>query len=955
MSKKNNDNPNNKLFMKRFLILISAFVLSALAFSARAQMPQLPNDPEVKVGKLENGLTYYIRHNDKPAGRAEFYLATNVGAIQETPDQDGLAHFLEHMCFNGTKNFPDKGILNWLQSIGASFGGNVNAATGIDQTTYMLNNIPLVRESVVDTCLLILHDYSHFVTNDPVEIDKERPVIIEERRTRRNAGWRTFEKSLPYLYGDTKYATCTLIGSKENLETFKPESLENFYHTWYRPDLQAVVVVGDVDVASVESKIKTIFADIPAAVNPKPKEKIQFKEFSEPRVAVITDPETTSSSVEMVWESEARDEALNATVSGLMMDLVESVVQSVMSERFDDITSKADSPYLYGSFGFGKLCEAIEGADGNVGLKEDNILGGFKAFVTELERMKRYGLTDAEVSRAKDNIIAAYEKAANSADTRKNSEFVKPLINHFFSSYAYMVPSEKLELVKNLFGQLSTSVINQVLSMSLTDANSLVVIYSGPEKEGISTPTVEQLLQVIDEVKKSEIEAPAEEASNEPLMDPASLKGGKVKKTTTTIYGATEWILSNGVKVVAMPTDYKKDQILFSLYKNGGESLIPTEDLASFDDNIFGLFQRSQGLSKFKGTELSKMLSGKMVSVSPFIDALYNGISGNSSVKDLETAFQLLYLNFVEPRFDQEEFDNAMAQLKAVLPNIENTPNFAFQRRFTKVLYNDDPRNEVISMDKLGRANLQTIESNYRKLFSDAAGAVMVIVGDFNPESLKPLVEKYVGSLPKGKKAAKWADVLPQLVKGKVSDVFEQKMETPLATVLQVYSDYHPFSVKDRTLVSAVSYILDQIYTDTLREDEGGTYGASSAISARKIPDSRYLLQVYFNCKPAMAEKLRALAQEGFRKLAEEGPTDEQFKRTVEHFKKNVPESRINNSYWLSNILSYFREGYDNDKEWEAAVNGLTKEGIREAAARLYNSGNFVEVVMMPGETTEAE
>ena len=941
--------------MKRFLILISAFVLSASAFSAQAQMQQLPNDPEVKTGKLENGLTYYIRHNDKPAGRAEFYLATNVGAIQETPDQDGLAHFLEHMCFNGTKNFPEKGILNWLQSIGASFGGNVNAATGIDQTTYMLNHIPLVRESVVDTCLLILHDYSHFVTNDPAEIDKERPVIIEERRSRRNAGWRTFEKSLPYLYGDTKYATCTLIGSKENLETFKPESLENFYHTWYRPDLQAVIVVGDVDVNAVESKIKTIFADIPAAVNPKPKEKIQFKEFTEPRVAVLTDPETTSASVEMVWETEARDEALNSTPAGMMMDLVESVVQAVMSERFDDITSKADAPYLYGSFGFGKLCEAIEGADANVGLKEDNILGGFKAFVTEIERMKRYGLNEGEVTRAKDNLIAHYEKVANGADTRKNSEFVNPLINNFFSNYPYMVPSVRLELVKSILSQFNAQVMNQILAQAFADENSLVVIYSGPEKEGISTPTTEQLLQVIDEVKKSEIEAPAEETAVEPLMDPAALKGGKVKKTTTTIYGATEWILSNGVKVVVLPTDYKKDQILFSLYKNGGESLISTEDLASFDGNIFGLFQRSQGLSKFKGTELSKMLSGKMVSVSPFIDDLYNGISGNSSVKDLETAFQLLYLNYVDPRFDQEEYDNAIAQIKAVLPNLENTPNFIFQKRFNKVLYNDDPRNEVLSMDKVEKASLQTIEKNYRRLFADAAGAVMVIVGDVNPESLKPLVEKYVGSLPKGKKAAKWADTLPQLVKGKVSDVFEQKMETPLATVLQVYSDYRPFSVKERTLTSAVSYILDQIYTDTLREDEGGTYGASSAISTRKVPGSRYLLQVYFNCKPAMAEKLRALAQDGFRKLAEEGPTDEQFKRTVEHFKKNVPESRINNSYWLSNILSYFREGYDNDKEWEAAVNGLTKEGIREAAARLYNSGNFAEVVMMPGETAETE
>ena len=283
--------------MRKIVTFAVALVLAAIPVFAQGQMQQLPNDPAVRKGQLDNGLTYYIMHNEKPADRAEFYLATNVGAIQETPDQDGLAHFLEHMCFNGTKNFPGKALLDWLQSIGASFGGNVNASTGIDQTQYMLTNIPLVRQSVVDTCLLILHDYSHFVTNDPVEIDKERPVIIEERRSRRNAQWRTFERSLPYLYGDSKYSTCTLIGSQENLENFKPESLVNFYKTWYRPDMQAVIVVGDVDVDYVEAKIKSTWADIPKAVNPKAKDKITLTEFAEPRVAVLTDPETTSCSV----------------------------------------------------------------------------------------------------------------------------------------------------------------------------------------------------------------------------------------------------------------------------------------------------------------------------------------------------------------------------------------------------------------------------------------------------------------------------------------------------------------------------------------------------------------------------------------------------------------------------------------------------------------------------------
>ena len=935
--------------MKKIFILI----VTLLAGSVLAGAQQLPNDPAVRKGKLDNGLTYYIRHNDKPAQRAEFYLATNVGAIQETPDQDGLAHFLEHMCFNGTKNFPGKAILNWLQSIGASFGGNVNASTGIDQTQYMLNNIPLVRETVVDTCLLILHDYSHFVTNDPVEIDKERPVIIEERRSRRNAAWRTFERSLPYYYGDNKYSTCTLIGLQESLENFKPESLVSFYETWYHPGNQAVVVVGDVDVDAVEAKIKKIWADIPAAVNPKAKEKYTLTPFSEPRVGIITDPETTVPSFEILWESDARDEALNSTPAGFSIDLIENIVASVMSERFTDITSKADAPYLNGMFASGRLCEAFEAVMGQVTLKEDNILGGLKAFLTELKKMSEYGFSDAEVSRAKDNILASLEKAVNEAATRKNPEFVHPLISNFFDNQAYMEPQAEYDLAKAFLGQIDASILSQMIAQMIPGQENMVVIYSGPEKEGISTPTKEQIMAVFKEVKSAEIEAPAAETATEAFMDPSVLKGAKVKKTKSSVYGSTEWTLKNGVKVIVLPTEHKKDQILFNLYKAGGQSLIATEDLASFDSNIYGTFDSMQGISKFKGTEVTKMLSGKNVRVGSYIDALYNGVSGSSSVKDLETAFQLLYLVYVDPRFDQEEWDNAISQLKAVLPNALATPQFKMQKELNDFLYGGNPRREFISMETFDKANLATVEKNYRKLFSDVSGATMVITGDVDLETLKPLVEKYVGSLPKGKKSSKWQDVSPRLVKGENVKTITTDMETPKSTVIEVYSDYRPYSVKNDVLASAVSYVLDQIYVDTMREDEGGTYGASSLANAGLEPEPMYLMQVAFECKPEMADKLRSIAREEFRKLAENGPTDEQFTRTVENFKKNVPENRISNSYWMNNIVRYSRFGFDYDKEYEEAVSSLTKEGIKEAAARLFGSGNFIEFVQMPGKTKE--
>ena len=393
--------------------------------------------------------------------------------------------------------------------------------------------------------------------------------------------------------------------------------------------------------------------------------------------------------------------------------------------------------------------------------------------------------------------------------------------------------------------------------------------------------------------------------------------------------------------------------IVFNLFKRGGQNLIPTEDLDSFDSNIYGTFENMKGVSKFKGTEVTKMLSGKNLSVGSYIDAINCGITGSSSVKDLETAFQLLYLEFTDPRFDKEEWDNALSQLKAVLPNALNTPAFKLQKEMNDFLYGGNPRRKFISLETLDKANLAAVERNYRKLFADTAGATMVITGDVDLESLKPLVEKYIGSLPKGKKAVKGPDVTPRIVKGVLNKTITTDMATPKSTVFELYTDYRPYSVKDDVMASAVSYVLDQIYVDTMREDEGGTYGASSATNAAIEPDPMYMLQVAFECKPEMADKLKKIAVEEFHKLAENGPTDEQLTRTIENFKKNVPENRINNSYWMSNLIRYYRYGIDYDKEYEAAVSAISKEEIMKAAARLYNSGNFIEFTQMPGKTAE--
>ena len=945
--------------MKKIAVFTAALV--ALLFSVRAaaqdpgQLPVIPNDPAVKVGKLDNGLTYYIRKNDKPAQRAEFYLATNVGAIQEEqPDQDGLAHFLEHMCFNGTANFPDKQILDYLRSIGAEFGRNINASTGVEETQYMLNNIPVARESVVDSCLMILRDYSHFVTNSTEEIDKERGVIIEERRQRRNAAWRMHEKSLPYYFAGTKYAECTLIGLQEHLETFKPESLRSFYETWYHPGNQAVVVVGDIDVDRTEAKIKEFFSVIPKKENPKEKEVIMIPGNKEPVAGIITDPEATAPAIELVWKSDAMPEAYNNTVIGKAQDIIKSLIQSIMYERFSDITAKPDSPYLSGYMGIFNLCETCEPAFAEVSLKEDNLIGGFKAFYTEIEKMKRFGFADDEVERAKANLLNRYDNARKKADTRKNPEFIRPILQSFFDNYAFPDPETEYMIVDQLLKQINGMVLNQVAAGIITDEN-LVVFYTGPEKAGLATPTADELLAAIAEVKASDIQANAATEVAKEFLDASKLKGSKVKKEGSILFGATEWTLANGVRVIVYPTDFTKDQIVINIYEQGGKSLIETADLPSFDENIFGLYLNNTGIAGFSGTQVSKMLTGKTLRINPYIEDLKHGVSGTSSVKDLETALQLAYLYYTAPRFDSEEFQNGIEQIKAVLPNLMDQPNFKFGQILYDTMYGSNPRRTQINPEILDKANLATLERVYKGLFNDAAGVTAVFVGDINPETLKPLVQKYLGSLKKGKKASAWIDRHEDIVKGHVEKVTPLKMQTPKSTVCNIYSSDLQYSAENEVALDAIKYILDMRYVTSLREEEGGTYGAGVGTQIRKDPSDLALIQVYFDCKPALCEKLRDLAKKGIEDLAANGPTAEEINMTKLNLEKKIPENRIRNGYWEDCLIEYLDHSKNHDAAYEAAVAGLTGEKIQAALKAIMDKGNLVEVVIVPDGAAEKE
>ena len=929
--------------MKRFFLSLAVMFITLISFG---QTP-LPVDQNVKIGKLENGLTYYILHNDKPAQRAEFYLATNVGAFQEEDDQDGLAHFLEHMCFNGTKNFPGKTLLEYLQSIGAEFGRNINASTGFEQTQYMLNNIPITREGIIDSCLLVLHDYSHYVTCDPKEIDAERGVILEERRSRRDANWRMFERSMPYYFGDTQMARRTLIGGEEQLKTFKPESLVNFYRRWYNPDMQAVVVVGDFNVDMMEQKIKKTFGSIPAPATPTVKPLIPVPGNAEPIVAVMTDPEASSSSIEFMWKSDAMPKEMNNTDAAFMLDIIKSIIGIVFDERIEAITASPNAPFLGGGLGISPICESCEAVQSTVMFKDGDYQNALKAFYTEIERIRRYGITESELERAKLKLISRAEKAVEAAPSRKNAEFVWPILGHFFQNSYLLDPATELQFTQAICGQLPAALFQQVISQAISEENFLV-LYKAPQREGLAHPTEAELLAVINEVKAGEVAAPAEEGANEPLLDDAAIKAGKIKKEKKGAYGSTVWTLNNGVKVVYLPTTHKNDEVRINLSMKGGTTLIETAELPSFDDNIWALYQNNRGLSKFSGVQLKKMLTGKNARCSLYIGGTRHGLNVTSTPKDLETAMQLLYLNIVDPRFDNEEYLVGINQLKALLPNLKTQPMFKFQQYAEQTLYGNHERRQTISTELVEKANIADFEKASRRLFGNVAGATVYIVGNVDAETLKPLVEKYIASLPGGKKGSKVIDRNDSFVKGEVVKDFAVVMETPKTTVLQVYSADMPYSIENEVLLSAAKAYLDMVYVETLRESEGGTYGASVAEGFYREPKETALIQVAFETNPESAEKLAKLAIEGVKKAIAEGIPADKMDMIIKNMKKNIPQERISNSYWMNTLQKNVEFGENYDEDYEKAVNALTSDDVVEMLKKLVEQKNFIQVTLGP-------
>ncbi|WP_195500048.1 M16 family metallopeptidase [Alistipes timonensis] len=935
-------------------------MLAVAAFAAAGAMAQMnqpiPADPELRTGKLENGMTYYIRHNDKPKGQADFYILHDVGAIQENDSQQGLAHFLEHMAFNGTKNLPGKQLTEYLETVGVKFGANLNAGTSWDQTIYNISDVPTSREGIIDSALLILHDWSHFIALEPKEIDSERGVIMEELRTRDGASWRSTMKLLQALGKGTKYEHRNLIGYLDGLKNFQHKELEDFYAQWYRPDYQAVVVVGDIDVDAVESKIKALMADIPApAADASHKETIVVPDNEEPIVSIFTDPEMQGTKVQLFIKRPALPKQMGNTIVAEANNVIEAYMTTMENARLQEIAMQPDAPFLGAGMGTGDVIGIIPTLNATVfvAMTQDGKLArGFEALYTELEKVRRYGFTQGEFERAQENLMRQAERTYANRNDRRNGEFVQSYLNNYSKNSPIPDAETEWQLDSMLIKMLNVDAVNAFAAQTITPANQVIIV-NAPEKEGLTTPTAEELLAIRDKVAAGEVTAYEDNVVKEPLIPEGTvLKGSPVKKTAEDAkLGTTEWTLANGAKVVVKHTDFKADEVRMSAVAKGGLSVL--SDGEFYMGEMMPAVNSMSGVGKFPATELKKQLSGKSASVQPTVENYSSAMKGVCSPKDIETMLQLLYLNFTQPRFDRADYDNLIKMVRSQLENARTNPDYLMQEKVIDVTYGDNPRRQMISNEIVDKFDFEQLPAIYAKLYPGANGFVFTFVGNIDPETLKPLVEKYIGSIPAAKKPLNYIDDKVAPVKGEVTEEFTAPMQQPKVSVLYYYSGKMPYTFKDRMALSFLAQALNSRYLISIREEKGGTYGVRVKGSTEYIPHQTYDMTISFDTNEEMADELCEIVLKEIQEIAENGPKTEDIEKNREFMLKNWKNSLELNQGWMNYIQAKYGSGLNYVGEYEQAVRDLTNADVQALAKKILADGNLVKVVMRPAKAEE--
>ena len=937
--------------MKRFLTALLLTIASTMGMMAQMEMPAVPVDPDVRIGKLDNGLTYYIRHNNWPENRAEFYIAQRVGSIQENDDQRGLAHFLEHMAFNGSKHFKGNELMRWCESVGIQFGGDLNAYTSIEETVYNISNVPTTRESIVDSCLLILYDWADGLLLEQEEIEKERGVIHEEWRLRTSAIMRMLERDLPKLYPGSKFGYRMPIGLMEIIDNFERPFLQSYYEKWYRPDNQGIIVVGDIDVDKIEQKIKDLFSPIVLPENRALVTKEPVPDNAEAIYVIDKDKEQRTNEVWMMMKHEAMPDSLKGTMAYIIADYLKDAAVSMLNDRLKEYAEKPESPFVSSSASDGRylFSNTVDAFELDVSPKDGQIEAAVTAALTEARRAAEFGFTQTEFNRFKQNYISQLEKRYSNKDKRYNSQFVNQYVQHFLNKLPIPSIDYTYSTMKQIVPMLPIDAVNALMKEYILPNDSNLVVFSvNTEKEGATYPTEDGLKAAIAAARSAQIEAYVDNVKDEPLMTTLPKAGKIVKEQKNDLFGYTELTLSNGATVVLKQTDLKKDQVLLRSEGFGGSALYGEKDYANikmFDDVI-----EASGLGNFSHTELEKALAGKIASASLSLGANRVNINGSSTPKDVETMLQLTYLYFTNIAKDQKSYDNTMQTAEVNLKNRLLQPEAVLQDSLSATMTSHNPRNKALTVEDLKLVGYDRILQMAKEQTANAAAFTFTIIGNYDEQTIRPLIETYLASLPAQKKVVKSQDVSTRF-NGVVINNFKQKGETPKAyAVMNWYTKAMPLTAENDVKMDMIGQILDMEYLKKIREDASAAYTVQSMSNINR-DDFATTAQILAVCpmKPEKADIAIQILRDEVTALTKTCDADK-LTKVKEYMLKNHADQLKQNGYWLAVINAWRKWGIDFHTDYEKLVNAQTPESISAAAAEVLKAGNRAEVIMLPEE-----
>ena len=933
-----------KQFLSLFLLLLAPASLFAQT---------VEQDASIRQGKLKNGLTYYIRHNAKEAGLADFYIAQRVGSILEEPRQRGLAHFLEHMAFNGTKHFPGKGkqlgIVPWCETIGVKFGTNLNAYTSVDQTVYHIGSAPIKREGIIDSCLLVLNDWSQFINLEPKEIDKERGVIHEEWRNRRTgmAMQRMMENVMPKIYKGSKYEDCLPIGNMDIVDNFPYQDLRDYYQKWYRPDLQAIVVVGDFDVDMMERKIQKLFGKIKAHKNPAERIYYPVNDNDKMIVAIEKDKEQPIILGHLYMKSETSPDSEKNSVKYQREDYINGLITYMLNGRLSEKKQVANPPFMSatvknGAFFVSRTKDAFSLS---ISCKQDNVLGGVSVAVGEVERARQHGFTQSEVERAKKLYLNAAERQLKMEKDYKNSHYVSQCVNNFLEGEPILTPTYNLQLVKLFDGEVRLDEVNSQVGEIITDKNQVFIMY-GPDKDGFVVPSESEIESTVLAAQQKRYDAYQEEQVPATLMAALPAPGKIVSEKPYGKFGMTEITLSNGMKVYVKSTDYQADQITMSMRGEGGTSVYGNEDIPNFAF-LSGSITEA-GVGDFTATRLRKALAGKSLKLAPSITSEGQRITGTSSVKDLETMLQLAHLYFTAPRKDSMAFEGMMNRNLSLLKNRNASSKVVYNDSLSATLYDHNVRMAPVTVEIAKKADYNRIFEIYRERFSDASNFKTVFIGKVDMAQLRPLLCQYLATLPSTHKAEKSNKAnVPQIVKKNEVVKFVHKQETPLANVSVFYTANVPFSPKNDLVLDMLTRVLQIAYTDSVREEKGGTYGVGVSFNLEKEDNPNALLRISYKSDPKRYEELNPVIYKQLLNIADHGPVASSMDKVKKYLKKQYGQMAITNDYWSYVIWHQLDDDADFDKDYCKMVDNLTASDVQKMAKELLKQNHRVEVTML--------